>query len=93
MSEFSYRMNVFGHSARSAGLLIFGWRNLARLSGNASRVTKLFNTLEDMGNLQIEKRKKNFKDGDYIEFENWLWKNGMRLPNDEDPNNPYPNED
>ena len=70
MSEFSYRMNVFGHSARSAGLLIFGWRNLARLSGNASRVTKLFNTLEDMGNLQIEKRKKNFKDGDYIEFEN-----------------------
>ena len=32
-------------------------------------------------------------DIDYIEFENWLWKNGMRLPNDEDPNNPYPNED
>ena len=32
-------------------------------------------------------------DTDYIEFENWLWKNGRRLPNDEDPNNPYPNED
>ena len=30
---------------------------------------------------------------DYIEFENWLWKNGIRLPNPEDPNNPYPNED
>tara|TARA_B100002019_G_scaffold247326_1_gene225668 strand:+ start:779 stop:1090 length:312 start_codon:yes stop_codon:yes gene_type:complete len=33
------------------------------------------------------------EDLDYIEFENWLWENGMRLPNDEDPNNPYPNED
>ena len=32
-------------------------------------------------------------DIDYIEFENWLWKNGIRLPNDEDPHNPYPNED
>ena len=32
-------------------------------------------------------------DIDYIEFENWLWKNGIRLPNDEDPKNPYPNED
>jgi len=31
-------------------------------------------------------------DLDYIEFENWLWKNGIRLPNDEDPSNPYPNE-
>ena len=30
---------------------------------------------------------------DYIEFENWLWENGIRLPNPEDPNNPYPNED
>ena len=30
---------------------------------------------------------------DYVEFENWLWKNGIRLPNPEDPNNPYPNED
>ena len=30
---------------------------------------------------------------DYIEFENWLWKNGIRLPNPEDPNNPYPKED
>ena len=30
---------------------------------------------------------------DYIEFENWLWKNGIRLPNEEDPNNPYPKED
>ena len=29
---------------------------------------------------------------DYIELENWLWKNGIRLPNDEDPRNPYPNE-
>ena len=32
-------------------------------------------------------------DMDYIELENWLWKNGIKLPNDEDPNNPYPNED
>ncbi len=31
-------------------------------------------------------------DLDYIEFENWLWRNGIRLPNDEDPQNPYPNE-
>tara|TARA_B100001113_G_C21082006_1_gene610363 strand:+ start:132 stop:419 length:288 start_codon:yes stop_codon:yes gene_type:complete len=31
-------------------------------------------------------------DLDYIELENWLWKNGIRLPNDEDPRNPYPNE-
>ena len=30
---------------------------------------------------------------DYVEFENWIWKNGIRLPNPEDPNNPYPNED
>ena len=30
---------------------------------------------------------------DYVEFENWLWKNGIRLPNPEDPNNPYPKED
>ena len=30
---------------------------------------------------------------DYIEFENWLWNNGIRLPNEEDPNNPYPKED
>ena len=30
---------------------------------------------------------------DYIEFENWLWKNGIRLPNEDDPNNQYPNED
>ena len=30
---------------------------------------------------------------DYIEFENWLWRNGIRLPNPEDPNNPYPEED
>ena len=33
------------------------------------------------------------EDLDYIEFENWLWKNGIRLPNPEDPNNPYPKED
>lgn len=32
------------------------------------------------------------EDMDYIEFENWLWNNGIRLPNDQDPNNPYPNE-
>ncbi len=32
------------------------------------------------------------EDLDYVEFENWLWKNGIRLPNEEDPNNPYPNE-
>ena len=32
------------------------------------------------------------EDLDYVEFENLLWKNGIRLPNEEDPNNPYPNE-
>ena len=30
---------------------------------------------------------------DYIDFENWLWKCGIRLPNDEDPNNQWPEED
>ena len=30
---------------------------------------------------------------DEIELENWLWDNGIRLPNSEDPNNPYPEED
>tara|TARA_B100000427_G_C15157541_1_gene441552 strand:+ start:101 stop:418 length:318 start_codon:yes stop_codon:yes gene_type:complete len=30
---------------------------------------------------------------DYIEFENMLWEMGIRLPNEEDPNNQYPKED
>ena len=30
---------------------------------------------------------------DYIEFENWLWECGIKLPNDEDPNNQWPEED
>ena len=32
-------------------------------------------------------------DMDEIEFENWLWENGIKLPNPEDPNNQYPEED
>tara|TARA_R100001082_G_C4262022_1_gene115984 strand:- start:59 stop:370 length:312 start_codon:yes stop_codon:yes gene_type:complete len=32
-------------------------------------------------------------DIDYIEFENWLWECGIKLPNDEDPNNQWPEED
>ncbi len=32
-------------------------------------------------------------DVDYIEFENWLWECGIKLPNDEDPNNQWPEED
>ncbi len=30
---------------------------------------------------------------DYIEFENWLWECGIRLPNSEDPDNQWPEED
>ncbi len=30
---------------------------------------------------------------DYIEFENMLWEMGIRLPNEEDPRNQYPEED
>ena len=30
---------------------------------------------------------------DEIELENWLFGMGIRLPNPEDPNNPYPEED
>ena len=30
---------------------------------------------------------------DEIEFENWLWECGIKLPNDEDPNNQWPEED
>ena len=26
-------------------------------------------------------------------LQRWLWRNGIRLPNEEDPNNPYPKED
>ena len=32
-------------------------------------------------------------DVDEIEFENWLWECGIKLPNPEDPNNQYPEED
>ena len=32
-------------------------------------------------------------DMDEIEFENWLWECGIKLPNPEDPNNQYPEED
>ena len=32
-------------------------------------------------------------DVDYIEFENWLWECGIRLPNSEDPDNQWPEED
>ena len=32
-------------------------------------------------------------DMDEIEFENWLWECGIKLPNDEDPNNQWPEED
>mgnify|MGYP005991409659 FL=1 len=32
-------------------------------------------------------------DMDEIEFENWLWESGIKLPNPEDPNNQYPEED
>ena len=32
-------------------------------------------------------------DVDEIEFENWLWECGIKLPNPEDPNNQYPKED
>jgi|TARA_R110001592_G_scaffold37644_3_gene125360 hypothetical protein len=32
-------------------------------------------------------------DVDYIEFENMLYNMGIRLPNDEDPNNQYPEDD
>ena len=30
---------------------------------------------------------------DEIEFENWLWECGIRLPNPDDPDNQYPEED
>jgi hypothetical protein len=30
---------------------------------------------------------------DDIEFENWLWECGIRLPNPDDPDNQYPEED
>ena len=30
---------------------------------------------------------------DEIELENWLWECGIKLPNDEDPNNQWPEED
>lgn len=30
---------------------------------------------------------------DEIELENWLWECGIKLPNPEDPNNQYPEED
>ena len=32
-------------------------------------------------------------DMDEIDFENWLWECGIKLPNPEDPNNQYPEED
>ncbi len=32
-------------------------------------------------------------DVDEIEFENWLWECGIKLPNPDDPNNQYPEED
>ena len=32
-------------------------------------------------------------DMDEIELENWLWECGIKLPNPEDPNNQYPEED
>jgi len=35
----------------------------------------------------------NIDDIDEIEFEEFLWQAGIRLPNPEDPNNQYPEED
>jgi len=70
MATVAYRMQVFSQSMVSAGMAADAMKEVKRLSGNAVRVTKLIQTLEEMAVNEARGQAKSFESGDHIEFKN-----------------------